>query len=160
AHLKGMKELRWLFLGSTRVSDAGLRHIKSLENMRHLNLDGTNVTNVGLDHLRGLTKLKQLDLEDTKVTSQGVKRLRKALPKVYIKQGRPLIPPRPNPFPWGTAMFLWTASRNLADAEVTQHTDARGFFTRYVYTPRRVHPRRVRVSGTNGTAGVSCFVWR
>ena len=51
-----MTELRWLYLGSTNVSDAGL------------------------EHLRGLTYLGWLDLRGTKVTGAGVRRLEQALP--------------------------------------------------------------------------------
>ena len=49
-----------LYLGSTKVSDAGLQHLEGLTQLQRLYLDGTKVSDAGLEHLKGLTQLQGL----------------------------------------------------------------------------------------------------
>jgi hypothetical protein len=71
AHLRGLKDLRWLRLyredypeawgpNLPRVTDAGLAHLEGLTGLEHLDLMGQAVTDAGLAHLKGLTGLQQL----------------------------------------------------------------------------------------------------
>ena len=78
-------KLDYLFLGFTKVSDAGLVHLKGMANLETLILSDTKVTDAGLVHLKTLTNLRDLDLRNTKVTDEGVKGLQVALPKCQIE---------------------------------------------------------------------------
>jgi hypothetical protein len=51
-----------------------------MKEMYWLDLRGTGVTDEGLRHLEGMTKLWQLVLWDTKVTQAGAARIKAALP--------------------------------------------------------------------------------
>jgi hypothetical protein len=50
--LKGLGELQFLYLLTTRVTDAGLVHLKALGKLKALDLGGTRVTEKGLAELR------------------------------------------------------------------------------------------------------------
>lgn len=110
------KQLIWLQLGHTRITDAGLRNIaalpaltrlhldhtavsdngldalRTLEGLAYLNLTATKVTDQGLDKLAGLKRLKQLYLYQTAVTAGGVQRLQRRLPQLRIDTGGYQIP--------------------------------------------------------------------
>ena len=58
-HLKGLTNLKTLYLNSTNVTDAGLKHLKGLTTLQTLYLHRTQVTDTGLEHLKGLTKLQR-----------------------------------------------------------------------------------------------------
>ncbi len=78
-------QVLWLSLSSPYVTDAGVAHLKGLANLRQLYLFGTKVSDAGLEHLKGLTNLRRLDLYRTKVTDEGVKKLQQALPNCEIE---------------------------------------------------------------------------
>ena len=84
--LAGLKALERLHLEKTAVTDAGLEHLKGLAELRYLNLYGTGVTDAGLVHLKGLKKLQKLFLWRTKVTDAGEANLAKALPGLRINR--------------------------------------------------------------------------
>ena len=75
-HLRGLTNLRSLYLMGTPVTDDGLAHLRGLKNLRFLDLTGTKITDAGLSHLRGLTNLQSLDLTGTKITDAGLAHLR------------------------------------------------------------------------------------
>jgi hypothetical protein len=85
-HLKGLTQLRRLYLGDNDVSDAGLVHLRGLTNLKLLNLRGTQVTDAGLPHLGGLTQLQYLNLSGTQVTAAGVAQLKRTLPNCQISR--------------------------------------------------------------------------
>jgi beta-lactamase regulating signal transducer with metallopeptidase domain len=68
AYLRGMSELKVLYMESTDVTDSGLAHLAGLTKLEVLILDSTQVTGTGLEHLKGLTNLDQLVLGGTKIT--------------------------------------------------------------------------------------------
>lgn len=67
--------LRALNLGSTRVTDQGLKSLAPLAKLLELNLSETAVGDVGLKELAGLQQLEVLDLSATRVTDRGLKEL-------------------------------------------------------------------------------------
>ena len=84
-HLKGLTSLQLLGLNRTKVTDAGLMHLKGLTSLQILGLDRTQVTDAGLVHLKGLTNLVSLDLENTEVADVGLEHL-KGLDNLRILQ--------------------------------------------------------------------------
>ena len=72
-HLAAMPNLTRLHLERTRVTDAGLARLAALHGLEYLNLYGTEVTDSGLDQLQQLPKLKQVYLWHTKVTPDAGK---------------------------------------------------------------------------------------
>lgn len=74
-----------LYLGSSKVTDAGLKELDGLKNLTVLSLGETKVTDVGLKELAAHKELTSLNLFRTKVTDVGVTDLQKALPKCKIE---------------------------------------------------------------------------
>ena len=68
AQLASMPNLTRLHLERTHISDAGLSKVAALRQLEYLNLYGTEITDSGLDQLQSIPKLKQLYLWQTKVT--------------------------------------------------------------------------------------------
>ena len=98
AHLKDLVNLNRLHLENTAVTDAGLAHLGGLTNLEYLNLYGTKVTDAGLIHLARLEKLQSLYLWQTGVTDKGVETLQKLLPNCKIDTGykpKPAEPAKP-----------------------------------------------------------------
>jgi hypothetical protein len=74
--------LQQLFLGHTRITDAGLKNVEGLNNLEVLDLEGTLVTDAGLGHLHDLRTLRFLVLDSTRVTDAGLPHL-KRLPHLH-----------------------------------------------------------------------------
>lgn len=83
-HLRGLTQLRELYLLGTGVTDAGLEHLIGLTDLEHLNLEGTDVTDAGLVYLIGLSRLRRLDLTSTSVSDNGIAALKAALPNLVV----------------------------------------------------------------------------
>jgi uncharacterized membrane protein/mono/diheme cytochrome c family protein len=80
--------LRWLDLGGTRVSDAGLGQIAAMPNLVRLHLERTPITDAGLVRLAPLAELSYLNIYGTEVTDKGLEPLQQ-LPKlrqIYLWQ--------------------------------------------------------------------------
>jgi YHS domain-containing protein len=80
--------LRWLDLGGTRVTDAGLAHLAIMPNLTRLHLERTSITDAGLSRLVDLPNLEYLNLYGDDLTDAVVEVLRQ-LPKlkqVYLWQ--------------------------------------------------------------------------
>ena len=75
-HVEGLIGLQSLLLSATDVTDAGLLHLKGLTGLKTLHLRATKVTDAGLVHLKGLTRLETLHLSQTKVTDAGLAHLK------------------------------------------------------------------------------------
>jgi len=69
---------------SMKIGDAGVGHLASRKDLVWLELKGTQVTDAELEYLKGLTSLELLDLAYTSTTAQGVEKLPEALPKTGI----------------------------------------------------------------------------
>ena len=84
--------LRRLSLEFTSVSDKGLQSISSLSNLRYLNLVGTKITDEGLTQIAKLKNLENLFVYQTAVTDKGIKSYLTAVPNVSIDTGRYQLP--------------------------------------------------------------------
>ena len=91
AHLQGLKNLKYLDLGSdpfitkapkeNHLTDASLKHLAGLTRLEHLYLDKAKITDEELKHLSGLVNLQFLSLSATGITDEGLKHLA-VLPKL------------------------------------------------------------------------------
>ncbi len=82
------KQLVWLKIGDTKISDSALTFIGQCTNLTLLQLDNTNITDAGLQQLKNLSQLQSLNLVGTKVTAQGIAALKglKKLQSLYLYQ--------------------------------------------------------------------------
>ena len=82
------KQLIWLKLGYTSLSDTHIKAIAQLKNLIRLNLEHTAISDKGLEELRALSNLQYVNLVDTKVTLQGVLQLKelKELRSLFLYQ--------------------------------------------------------------------------
>jgi len=70
------KQLVWLKMGFTNVSNENMAVIGQLINLTRLNLEHTPVSDEGLKQLQAIQNLQYLNLVDTKVTTKGVLQLK------------------------------------------------------------------------------------
>jgi uncharacterized membrane protein/mono/diheme cytochrome c family protein len=82
------KQLVWLKLNDTGISDSALSVINLCTNLTLLQLNNTKITDKGLGLIKNLDKLQSLSLTGTKVTGQGVVQLQKlkGLLSIYLYQ--------------------------------------------------------------------------
>ena len=82
------KQLLWLKLGGTAITDSALYAISSFANLRRLHINHTQITDSGLTYLKKLTELRYLNLVGTSVTAEGVMQLKelKNLESLYLFQ--------------------------------------------------------------------------
>ena len=72
--LFGCTDVKYLDLGGTQVTDAGVNRLW-LNSLSELKLNDTKITDNGLKHFRGQPNLRKLDLSRTQVTDAGLKNL-------------------------------------------------------------------------------------
>jgi Leucine-rich repeat (LRR) protein len=84
------KQLVWLKLSSTNITDSAVSIIGKCTNLTLLQLNNTKLTDKGLAALNRLDNLQYLSLVGTKVTSQGVLQLQSlnSLQSIYLYQTR------------------------------------------------------------------------
>lgn len=82
------KQLIWLKLGGTNISDSALASISQCNNLMRLQLEHTAITDAGLASLRSLQELRYLNLVGTIVTANGLQQLKdlKNLKSIYLYQ--------------------------------------------------------------------------
>jgi len=82
------KQLVWLKLGGTKITDASLPKLQGFSNLLQLDLNRTSVTDEGISSLKSLSKLQLLNLVGTRVTATGVLTLSplKKLQAIYLYQ--------------------------------------------------------------------------
>jgi mono/diheme cytochrome c family protein len=88
------KDLVWLDLSRTRITDAGLKALEKMPNLQHLDLRGTAVGDAGLHALAPLQDLRTLGLYGTAVTDAGLPALQRlsGLKRLYVG-GTKVTPP-------------------------------------------------------------------
>jgi uncharacterized membrane protein len=92
AGITQLASLRRLNLEFTSLSDNGLQSVSSLSNLRYLNLVGTKITDEGLMQTAGLKNLKDLFIYQTAVTGTGIKNYSMKAPHVSIDSGGYQLP--------------------------------------------------------------------
>ena len=75
-NLRGLTELRRLFLQHTSVGDKGLGNLGRQPNLQELSIAHTVVTDAGLEPLGRMQSLANLHLSDTAITDSGLEYLR------------------------------------------------------------------------------------
>jgi Leucine-rich repeat (LRR) protein len=70
-HVAGMKKLRYLDAGFSRVNDDGFDPLSALESVEELHIGGNKMSGVGLPLLRMLPALKHLDVNGSQRTDSG-----------------------------------------------------------------------------------------
>jgi uncharacterized membrane protein/mono/diheme cytochrome c family protein len=80
------KQLVWLKLGDTKITDKALVVLAECTNLTLLHLNNTYITDKGLQSLKSLINLQLLNLVNTKVTASGVEQLAnlKKLQSIYL----------------------------------------------------------------------------
>lgn len=81
-----------LWLDHTAITDKGVSRLQALKNLQMLNLVGTAVTVNGLLPLQSLKHLKRLYLYQTNINSVGWPQLQKAFPQTAIDTGGYSVP--------------------------------------------------------------------
>lgn len=87
ASVSQCKNIMVLDLNNTRISDKGLGFVKSLDSLQTLNLVGTKVSAPGLLQLKSLQRLQSVYLYQSHVNKSDWAMLKKALPKTYLDSG-------------------------------------------------------------------------
>jgi hypothetical protein len=85
---KMAKQLVWLNLGGSKISDRGLQSVGKLPQLTRIYLNDTKVTDSGLQYLKSLKRLQYLNLVNTAISSKGLGQLTglKALKNIYCYQ--------------------------------------------------------------------------
>ena len=80
--------VRWLDLGGTSVTDAGLEQLAAMPNLTRLHLERTGISDEGLPRLAALSQLEYLNLYATDITDAGLQHLQDLprLKQVYLWQ--------------------------------------------------------------------------
>jgi hypothetical protein len=81
-----------LWLNHTAITDAGLKALQPLKNLQTLNLVGTAVTAKGLLQLQELKNLRSLYLYQTRISSTGWSAVKNAFPQAQIDTGGYSVP--------------------------------------------------------------------
>lgn len=66
------KQLVWLKLGNTKITDETMAIVSKFTNLTRLSLENTQISNKGLAYLTTLTQLKYLNLVGTSIASDGL----------------------------------------------------------------------------------------
>ncbi len=66
------KQLIWLKLGNTKITDEGMQTVSKLSNLTRLNLENTALTDKGLAAVSSLNRLQYLNLVGTNTTGEGL----------------------------------------------------------------------------------------
>jgi uncharacterized membrane protein len=82
------KQLVWIKIGHTAITDSALIVLAQCLNLTELQLDHTRISDKGLDYLKSLQNLQSLNLVGTKITGAGVMKLvsLKKLQFLYLYQ--------------------------------------------------------------------------
>ena len=82
------KQLIWLKLGNSKISDQQMEIIASLSSLTRLSVERTDITDKGILALQKLSSLQYINLVGTKVTAKGIAQLKglNQLGQIYLYQ--------------------------------------------------------------------------
>jgi mono/diheme cytochrome c family protein/uncharacterized membrane protein len=82
------KQIIWLKIGNTKLSDQQMEIISSLSSITRLSLERTSITDKGILTLQKLSSLQYINLVGTKVTAKGLAQLKdlNKLQKIFLYQ--------------------------------------------------------------------------
>ncbi len=80
------KQLVWLNLGNTNITDSAMQVIAKLNNLTRIYLNNTAITDNGLSQLKVTKQLRYINLVNTKITAKGLASLKdlKELHSIYL----------------------------------------------------------------------------
>jgi Leucine Rich Repeat (LRR) protein len=84
-HLMQLRQLEWLNLAHTKITDDGVKAIADLPNLRELDLSCTDMTGKSLDSLANCKALRTLNVRNTQLSKEQVQELRRRLPACKIE---------------------------------------------------------------------------
>jgi uncharacterized membrane protein/mono/diheme cytochrome c family protein len=90
-----LTHLTKLDLSNTNISNPGLQQLAPLSNLQYLNLVNTKVTDAGIAQLKNIKTLKELFVYKTGINQSGYNNLRKLFPKTMIDTGGYTVPTLP-----------------------------------------------------------------
>lgn len=94
--LAKLMQLRKLHLQSTGITDAGLGQLQTLVRLQYLNLVGTKISVQSLAALKGLKNLRQLYLYQTPIDSTELAQLGKIFPNTQVVAGGYMVATLPS----------------------------------------------------------------
>jgi Leucine-rich repeat (LRR) protein len=84
AHLRGLKNLRYLTMSHLSVSDRGLAELRDMADLEVLETSGSEITDVGMQQIARCKKLQTLVLHYTSVGDEGVRALSSCPDLTYL----------------------------------------------------------------------------
>lgn len=90
--IASLSSLTRLSLERTAITDKGILALQKLVSLQYINLVGTKVTAKGMAQLKGLNKLEQIYLYQTSITGNDWSELKKIFPKAVIDSGGYTMP--------------------------------------------------------------------
>lgn len=91
-YIGSLGQLTRLHLNNTKITDKGLAGLKKLTRLQSLSLVGTQVTAKGLLQLKGLKNISSIYLYKSNVLKTDWPQLKKAFPKAYLDSGNYAVP--------------------------------------------------------------------
>lgn len=86
ATFKSLKNLKWVSLKQSRVTDAGLAQVKGITTLETLEIESLLITDAGLLNLYGLPNLRILKVQGTQLTDAGISELKRSLPMLIVRK--------------------------------------------------------------------------
>jgi len=80
-----LREVRWLSLSGTAVTDASFKILGGLSKLENLKLSDTRIRGTDLLDLKALTQLRCLDLSGTEATRNDVQKISAILPSLKVQ---------------------------------------------------------------------------
>ena len=90
--IASLSSLTRLSLERTAITDKGILALQKLVSLQYINLVGTKVTAKGMAQLKALNKLEQIYLYQTSITGNDWSELKKIFPKAVIDSGGYTMP--------------------------------------------------------------------
>jgi len=87
-----LSQLTRIYLNDTKVTDSGLHYLKSLKRLQYLNLVNTAISSKGLGQLTGLKALKNIYCYQTNIHARDFNQLKQSFPLVNIDTGGYVVP--------------------------------------------------------------------